>query len=210
MPYEIVYEDADILVVNKPAGISVHTDAHRSEGTLIQEIEKKYQGAQLAHRLDKDTSGLIIVAKHEKALEFFKGLFKQRLITKKYLALVVGEVKKDEGVIDLPIGRSEKDFRKRIALPQGSEDAREAETHFKVMKRFDGFTLLEVSPKTGRTHQIRSHTASIGHPIVCDTLYGGKKLVCPLGLTRHFLHAYSLEFVLPNGQRIRLECDLPK
>lgn len=209
MPYEIVYEDKNILVVDKPPGISVHPDAHRLEGTLIQAIRETHPGAELAHRLDKDTSGLVLVAKNIGALEYLKGLFKERKIHKKYLALVVGEVKKEEDVILLGITRSKKDFRKRVATKKLADKARAAETHYKVAKRYAGFTFLEVSPKTGRTHQIRSHLSAIGYPVACDPLYGGKRFICPGSLARQFLHAFSFEFTTIEGKQLRLEADLP-
>lgn len=208
--FTTIYEDSNILVVHKPAGVSVHPDVHRDEGTLIQEIQQQYPDAELAHRLDKDTSGLLLVGKNHEAWEYLKGLFKERQIQKKYIALVVGEVAKDEGVINLPITRSKSDFRKRIATSRPDEDARPAETHYKVIQRLSGFTLLEVLPKTGRTHQIRSHLASLGYPVVCDPLYGGKKFICPCNLERQFLHAFGLEFTNMDGNRIRLETDLPE
>jgi len=207
--YTIIYEDSDILAVNKPAGVSVHPDEHRAEGTLLQEIRKTYPDAELAHRLDKDTSGLLLIAKNHAAYEYLKKLFHDRKIKKTYIALVSGHVSKDKGVISLPIARSKKDFRKRIASPRMVDGARSAETHFTVRKRFQEYTLLEVSPKTGRTHQIRSHLASIGYPVACDKLYGGKKYMCPNGLGRQFLHAAGLEFVAKDGKRLRLEAELP-
>lgn len=203
-----IYEDEDILVVDKPAGLSVHPDAHHADGTLLDMVQKTYPGAQLAHRLNKDTSGLLIVAKHEGAYQYMKEQFKNRAVAKTYIALVVGEVAKDAGEIHLAIERSTKDFKKRVAKPNFSPTARPAETHYKVVERFSGFTLLEVSPKTGRTHQIRSHLCAIGHPVACDPLYGGKKFVCPAGLTRQFLHAVALECTAPNGERLKLETDL--
>lgn len=205
-----IYEDADIIVVDKPAGLPVHPDAHHTDGTLLDMIQKKYPGAKLVHRLDKDTSGLLIVAKHEAAYEYMKEQFKNRAVAKKYFALAVGEVAKDEGEIKLAMERSTKDFKKRIAKPNFSPTARPAQTYYKIVERLPGFTLLEVSPKTGRTHQIRSHLSAIGYPIVCDALYGGKKFVCPDGLARQFLHAYSLEFTAPKGERLKLETDLPE
>ncbi|TSC78738.1 MAG: 23S rRNA pseudouridine synthase [Parcubacteria group bacterium Gr01-1014_29] len=205
----LIYEDSNLLAVNKPAGVSVHPDEHRTEGTLLQEIQKKYPTAELVHRLDKDTSGVLLVAKNHAAYEHFKKLFHDRKIKKTYSALVSGVVSKDDGVISLPIARSKKDFRKRVASPRMVDGARSAETHFTVKKRFKDYTLLEVSPKTGRTHQIRSHLASIGYPVACDSLYGGKKYACPAGLGRQFLHASGLEFTTPDGKRIHLETELP-
>jgi 23S rRNA pseudouridine1911/1915/1917 synthase len=207
--YKIVYEDNDIVVVNKAAGVLVHPDEHCLKGTLLQEIQKNYPNAELAHRLDKDTSGLLVVAKNNEAYEYVKSLFKNRDITKTYITLVVGEMTKEEDTIELPIGRSKKDFRKRIASPIGGDGFREAKTHWKIRKKFSDYTLLEVCPKTGRTHQIRSHLSSIGHPIACDKLYGGKRYMCPSGLNRQFLHATGLAFTAKNGKQIQLEAQLP-
>lgn len=206
----MVYEDNNLLVVNKPAGVAVLVDARSTERTFLEEVHKTYPNAELAHRLDKDTSGLLVIAKNNTACEYIKQLFKERRIKKTYAALVSGVVTKDEGIISLAITRSKKDFRKRIATPRVIEGARPAETHFKVTRRFKEYTLLEVSPKTGRTHQIRSHLASIGYPIACDKLYGGKKYKCPVGLNRQFLHASGLEFVTIDGKRIHLKAKLAR
>jgi len=205
----IIYEDNNFLVINKPAGVPVQVDARSTENTILDEIKKTYSEALLAHRLDKDTSGLLLVAKNPASYEYFKQLFKERRVKKTYIALVSGAVSRDEGVISLAIARSKKDFRKRVATPRIMEGARSAETHYKVIKRYKEYTLLEVSPKTGRTHQIRSHLASIGYPVVCDQLYGGKKYICPNGLGRQFLHAAKLEFETNDGKHINLEAELP-
>lgn len=188
----------------------MQVDARSVESTVLTEVQKTYPEAELAHRLDKDTSGLLVIAKNHAAYEHLKLLFKERRITKTYVALVSGVVSKDEGVISLAITRSKKDFRKHVATPRVVEGARPAETLFKVTRRFKEYTLLEVSPKTGRTHQVRSHLASIGHPVVCDKLYGGKRYLCPSGLRRQFLHASGLEFITENGKRIRLEAELAR
>ena len=206
---DIVYEDNDILVVNKLAGVSVQVDARSTENTILDEVKKTYPEAMLAHRLDKNTSGLLMIAKNQAAQEYVNTLFKERRVKKIYITLVSGVVSKDEGVITLSIARSKKDFRKRVASPRLVEGARFAETHFKVLQRYHDYTLLEVSPKTGRTHQIRSHLASIGYPVACDQLYGGKKYMCPQGLERQFLHAAGLEFVTCDGKHINLEVELP-
>ena len=204
-----VYEDKDILVLNKPAGVPVQVDVRSSEHTVLEDVRKEYPEAMLVHRLDKDTSGLLIVAKNSVSYEYFKQLFKERKVKKIYIALVGGVVSKNEGTISLAIARSKKDFRKRVASPRMVKGARVAETHFKILQRYHEYTLLEVSPKTGRTHQIRSHLASIGYPVACDTLYGGKNYTCPKGLGRQFLHASGLEFVANDGKRVRLELELP-
>lgn len=207
--FPIIYEDAAILVIDKPAGVAVHADAHHTGGTILDEVRITYPHAELAHRLDKDTSGLLIVAKNADAHVYLKQLFKTRAIAKTYLALVSGIVIKDDMVIALAIGRSSQDFRKRVAKPTPDENARPAETHIRVLKRLGAYTLIEAMPKTGRTHQVRTHLSSIGHPIACDTLYGGKKFLCPTGLTRQFLHAFALEFTTHDGKRLRLEAALP-
>lgn len=227
MPVSIIYEDKDIIAVNKSAGIVVHPDKAHKEGTLIQEIIKlrpeiKKVGDEqelrpgIVHRLDKDTSGVLVVAKNQKSFEYLKSLFQNREIIKKYIALVDGETKNNSGIINLPIGKSKKDFRKKLALPAGrlaSGDAkgelREAVTEYKVLEKFSGYTLVGAYPKTGRTHQIRVHFKAIGHPVVCDPLYGWKKTRCPFGLKRQYLHANFLEFNLPGGGRIKLEADMP-
>ena len=193
----IIYEDLDILALNKPAGVNFDW-ALEDRPELIP-----------VHRLDKDTSGVILFAKNEKTQEYLRELFKNREIKKTYLTLVVGEIKDKEGKIELAIGRSKRTPLKRVAIGEKRGKIREAVTGYKVLKRFDGFTLAEASPKTGRTHQIRSHFAAIGHPVVCDKLYAGKRFVCPAGLSRQFLHAFSLELTLPSGTRTRLEAELP-
>lgn len=195
---EIIYEDPDVIALNKPAGVNFDW-ALKERPELIP-----------VHRLDKDTSGVILFAKNEQAAEYLKKLFQAREIKKTYLALVVGEIKDKEGKIELAIGRSKKTPLKRVAIGEKRGKIREAVTEYKVLKRFEGFTLVEACPKTGRTHQIRSHFAAIGHPVVCDRLYGGKRPVCPFGLSRQFLHAFSVEFNLPNGTRMRLEAEMPE
>jgi len=208
---EIIYEDKNLIALNKPAGANFDW-ALKEKPELLP-----------IHRLDKDTSGIILFAKSEKTQEYLRELFKNHKIKKTYKALVVGNIKNNTGVIDLAIGRSKKTPLKRVAIGEQRGKIREAITEYKVLKRFNGrptstwtsdvqvgFTLIEAYPKTGRTHQIRSHFSAIGHPIVCDKLYAGKKFICPAGLTRQFLHAYAIEFNLQNGSRLRLEADLPE
>ncbi|MDP2676820.1 MAG: RluA family pseudouridine synthase [bacterium] len=217
---QIIYEDEDIIAVNKPAGISVHPDKYHKEDTLIQMIAGQFPEIEgvgedparpgLVHRLDKDTSGVLVVARNKKAFEFLKKQFQERKIIKEYLALVVGRVKEKKGTINLPIGRSKNDPTKRVAEGSMRGVVRDARTDYEVVEYFgDDFTYMRASPKTGRTHQIRVHFKTIGYPIVCDKLYGGKRYVCPLGLSRHFLHASALELTLPEGGKIRLEADMP-
>lgn len=198
---EIIYEDENLAALNKPYGVNFDWALSAQGGR---------QDLIPVHRLDKDTSGIILFAKNIATQEYLQKLFKNHEIKKTYLALVVGEIKQKNGVIDLPIGRSKKTPLKRVAIGAQRGKIREAVTEFKVLKRIDEFTLVEAYPKTGRTHQIRSHFAAIGHPVVCDKLYAGKKFVCPAGLKRQFLHASAIEFALPSGSRLRLESELPK
>ena len=223
---QIIYEDKDILAINKPAGVVVHVDKHHESGTIVDEVLAKYPEMKsvgedltrpgIVHRLDKDTSGIILIAKNQSAFEFLKKQFQERKIEKFYRVLVVGEVKDRKGIIDLPIGRSFVNPTKRVARGKMRGKIREARTEYRVLNKFEGFTYLEASPKTGRTHQIRSHFAALDHPVVCDKLYAGKRFICPAGLGRHFLHAFSIEFCLPSealakeGRRIKLEAELPE
>ncbi|MDO8495586.1 MAG: RluA family pseudouridine synthase [bacterium] len=219
MDLNIVYEDNDILVLNKPAGISVHKthplDPHQTLADLVVEKYPKIKDVGedplrpgLVHRLDKDTSGLIIIAKNQPAFSYFKGLFQNRTIKKTYLALVHGQLKEKSGTIDAPLGKL---GTKQTTQIKGKRDLQErnAVTNYEVIQEFPHFSLLQVSPLTGRTHQIRVHLKSIGHSIVCDPLYGGKNLVCPPELGRLFLHAQKLEFNAPSGQSMVLEADPP-
>lgn len=192
---KIIYEDGDVLVYDKQAGVNV-------DGIPLR-----------VHRLDKDTSGVFLVAKNDKALEFLQRRFKERLVEKKYIALVVGNLKNASGVIETLLGRSPKDKRKqKVFLPHDPKapGKRDAVTEYKVLKRYKGFTLLEVEPKTGRKHQIRAHLAYLGHPIAGDKLYGFKNQPMPPGLRRQFLHAASLTITLPNGERETFSSPLPK
>src|SRR3989344_3301251 len=194
---EIIYEDDNLAAINKPAGVDFDWALKERPELLV------------VHRLDKDTSGVILFAKKEKAQEYLRELFKTRRIQKSYKALVVGKMKDNSGKIELSIWRSKKTPLKRVAIGEKRGMIREAVTEYKVLKRFKDFTFVEALPKTGRTHQIRSHFSAIGHPVVCDKLYSGKRFVCPAGLSRQFLHAFSLELTLPSGTRTRLEAELP-
>lgn len=195
---KIIYEDKDIIALDKSAGVNFDwVLAERPELLVV-------------HRLDKDTSGIILFAKNEKAQEYLRELFKNREVKKSYLALVVGNIKEREGKIELSIGRSKKTPLKRVAIGERRGTIREAVTEYRVLRRLGGFTLVEALPKTGRTHQIRSHFAAIGHPVACDKLYSGRKtFLCPAGLARQFLHAFSVELTLPSRARTRLEAELP-
>lgn len=212
-----IFENKNILVIDKPAGITVHPNYHGQRHTLIDEIIKKYPQIKkvgddalrpgIVHRLDKDTSGLMIIAKNNQAFNFLKQQFLQKEITKKYLCLVHGLVKNHKGTITKSISLSKKDRKKRSALLDSK--AKSAWTEYKVIKKFDNYTLLETYPKTGRTHQIRIHLASIGHPIVGDKQYKFKRQKNPSGSERQFLHAQYLKFQLLNGRIIELKTELP-
>ncbi len=209
IPLEIVYEDADLLVINKPAGMVVHPAAGHSSGTLVNAVlahtpELRDVGESgrsgIVHRLDKDTSGLILVAKTVAAHENLQRQFKSRSVAKIYIALVEGHLAPPQGLIDVPIGR-DKQQRKRMAIVP---DGRVARTAFKAAEFFDKgaqhYTLVEVRPQTGRTHQIRVHLAWLKFPIVGDSVYGRRRKTI-LPLRRHFLHAQSLAFRLPSDDR---------
>lgn len=194
--FKIIYEDDDVLAIDKPAGIN------------CDDFEKR------VHRLDKDTSGVFLIAKNDKTLKFLQKQFKERKVEKKYLALVTGRLKNQEGMVETLIGRSPGDRRKqKVYLPgePKSQEKRKAITSYRVLARFKDYDLIELSPKTGRKHQIRTHLAHLGHPIAGDKLYGFKGQICPKGLNnRHFLHANYLEVKLPNGQTKELCSELPK
>jgi len=219
---DIIYEDKDILVINKPSGLSVHPSLNNpDEITLvnglisylpsIKRVGEDILRPGIVHRLDKETSGILLVAKNNKSFYELKQQFQNHDIKKTYLALVYGQVKQGKGEIDLAIGRSVNNpLKQAVSRPKSRiKKLRPAITEYKVIKKYDKFTLLEVNPKTGRTHQIRVHLSSIGHPIVGDTKYGFKKQKMPINLKRHFLHAYVLEFSL-NGKKFKFETDLPK
>jgi len=208
----IVYEDADVLVVDKPAGLVVHPAPGHSDDTLANALRARYPDLQIGgelrpgivHRLDKDTSGLLVVAKNDRAMASLVEQMARKAVLKEYVALVHGTPRVAEGVIDAPIARNPRD-RKRMAVVAGG---REARTHFRVLERFPGYSLVEARLETGRTHQIRVHFASLGHPLVGDSVYGrGKE---SLGITRQFLHARRLAFALPStGATTTFESPLP-
>ena len=215
IPIDIIYQDNDIIVVNKPKGLVVHPADGNPDGTLVNAIMAICKdglsgiGGELrpgiVHRLDKDTSGLLIVAKNDKAHRLMSEQIKNREVRKIYIALVKGVVSENEATIDMPIGRSTKD-RKKMAV---RKDGKEAVTHFKVLKRYPSYTLLEVKIDTGRTHQIRVHMAEIGHPVVGDMVYSSGKN--EFGVEGQMLHAKSLDFKHPiTGEQMHLEAPLPK
>lgn len=215
IPLDVIYEDDDILVVNKPKGMVVHPAVGNPDGTLVNAVMAHCKGKLsgiggelrpgIVHRLDKDTSGLIIVAKNDKAHIEMSNQIKNHEVKKIYITLVRGNVGEDEATIDMPIGRSAKD-RKKMAV---EKNGKEAVTHFKVLKRYGKYTLLEVKIDTGRTHQIRVHMAEIGHPVVGDMVYSNGKN--DFGVEGQMLHAKSLDFKHPiTGKQMHLEAELPE
>ncbi|GAB4409424.1 MAG: RluA family pseudouridine synthase [Anaerolineae bacterium] len=213
IPLQVLYEDEHVAVVDKPAGMVVHPAFGHQSGTLVNAVLARWPQiadfaepgrAGIVHRLDKDTSGVILIAKTPLALNSLRAQFKARQVQKRYLALVEGVPGTTEGVIDAPIGRDPKRRKQMAVLREG----REAITEFRVVEIFPTHSLLEVWPKTGRTHQIRVHLAFIGHPVVGDTVYGRRKQT--LKLSRHFLHAASVNFAIPGTeQRVTVESPLP-
>ncbi|HEU5329199.1 MAG TPA: RluA family pseudouridine synthase [Thermomicrobiales bacterium] len=204
IPLTIVYEDADVIVIDKPAGMVVHPAPGHEHGTVVNAIlahapDVRINGTirpGIVHRLDKDTSGLLIVARHERALAALAAQFQERRTLKTYLALLDGVVEPPEGTIDVPIGRDPRNRQRMTALAEG----RPAISHFRVLERFAAHTYADVRIESGRTHQIRVHCAFIGHPVTGDQLYGaGATSVAGVPLPRQFLHAAHLGLHLPSG-----------
>ena len=214
IPLDVVYEDDDVIVVNKPTGLVVHPAPGHPDGTLVNALlhhcgdslsgigGEKRPG--IVHRIDRDTSGLIIAAKNDAAHLALSAQLKDHSLSRTYECLVTGNMKQDSGTVDAPIGRSSADRKKMAVVPTG----RRAVTHWEVIARYPGVTHLRCRLETGRTHQIRVHMAHIGHPILGDTVYGAKKPVP--GLTGQCLHAAGLRFVHPRtGEPVELHCPLP-
>ncbi|MFQ8660590.1 MAG: RluA family pseudouridine synthase [Clostridia bacterium] len=215
IPVEIIYEDRDIIVVNKPKGMVVHPANGNPDGTLVNAImaicKDSLSGIGgeirpgIVHRLDKDTSGILIVAKNDKAHINLSEQIKEHKVKKTYIALVKGIVKENNATINMPIGRSEKDRKKMAVTKKGKE----AITHFKVLKRYDKYTLLEINIETGRTHQIRVHLSQIGYPIVGDEVYSKGKN--EWNIKGQCLHAKSLDFKHPvTNENMHLEAKIPQ
>jgi len=232
MDIKILYEDEYILALDKPSGLMVHEDGRTKENTLVDWINKNYSYLKevgetqmlqngkiikrpgIVHRLDKDTSGVIVITKTKEAYQFLKTQFQNRKVEKIYNAVVWGNfsVDKIEGVINNPIGRSSNDFRKWSAEYGAKGNLRDASTEYKVLCQNSNFAFLELKPKTGRTHQIRVHLKSISHPVVCDKIYAPQKECgsekC-LNFNHLALHALSVSLQLPNKSFVKIESSLP-
>jgi 23S rRNA pseudouridine1911/1915/1917 synthase len=214
MPLRMVYEDEDLVVVDKPAGMVVHPAHGHRYGTLVNALLARYPDLHvdennrpgIVHRLDKNTSGLIIAVKNEDARRNLQRQFKEGQVKKTYLALVEGKVEPERGIVDAPLGRDAKHRKRMAVVPKGG---RKAVTEYRVLEYLGDNTLLEIRPRTGRTHQIRVHLAFVGHPVVGDTVYGYRKQ--RLGLKRQFLHAQGLGFHLPSsGKYVSVSSELPE
>lgn len=212
IPLDIVYEDDDVAVVNKPQGMVVHPSVGHTSGTLVNALMYHIHDLSsingvvrpgIVHRIDKDTSGLLMIAKNDRAHQALAEELKDKKSLRKYLAIVHGNISNDRGVIEAPIGRSEKDRKKQAVTAKGKP----AVTHFKVLERFGNYTLVELTLETGRTHQIRVHMAYIGHPVAGDPLYGPRKTLKGNG---QFLHAQTLGFTHPTtGESLRFSVEPP-
>ena len=215
IPLEVVYEDADVIVVNKPVGMVVHPAPGHPDGTLVNALLHHCAGSLsgiggqlrpgIVHRIDRDTSGLIIAAKNDAAHACLAAQLADHTLARTYECLAVGNFNEDSGTVDAPIGRHRTDRKKMAVVPDG----RRAVTHWEVIARYQGVTHLRCRLETGRNHQIRVHLAYIGHPILGDTVYGAKKPVP--GLTGQCLHAVGLRFIHPRtGEMVELHCPLPE
>lgn len=221
MQPSVIYEEPDFLVINKPAGLIVHP-VKDNEESVVSWLLKSYpevatvgddpeNRAGIVHRLDRDTSGVMIIPRTQEAFLFFKNLFQTKTVHKTYMALVYGAPKDAKGTIDKPIGLNSGTVKRTVHV-KNAKMVKDAVTDYEVMRTFeiDGtqVSLMRVSPRTGRTHQIRVHMASINCPIVGDTLYGPKKQ--PIKISRQFLHADSIEFPTPRGNRLTVSADMPE
>lgn len=215
IPLDILYEDADILIVNKPKNMVVHPAPGHYEGTLVNAVmfhcKDRLSGINgvmrpgIVHRIDKDTTGSVIVCKNDEAHNAIAALLKTHDITRKYRAIVYGNVKAEQGTVDAPIGRHPSD-RKKMAVNE--KNGKHAVTHYQVLERFGQYTYIECQLETGRTHQIRVHMASIGHPLLGDTVYSNRK--APFRLEGQVLHAMTLGFIHPgSGKYVEFEAPLP-
>lgn len=221
----ILYEDEHVLAISKPAGLVVHTDGRTEESTLdewviarypdIKEVgglhtldsERYVPRAGILHRLDRETSGVILVARDDETFYFLQRQFLDHSIEKTYNAFVMGVLSPEVGVIELPIGRSRSDFRQWTTGDDARGTLRPATTHYRTLESSGAFSFMELSPKTGRTHQLRVHMKAIGHPILCDTRYDTPTA---LGFTRLALHALSIKIILPDGEQKTITAPLPE
>ncbi|MFA5838686.1 MAG: RNA pseudouridine synthase [Candidatus Paceibacterota bacterium] len=224
---KVIYENENFVAINKPSGLMVHDDGKTNDKTLCDWILKNYPQTEnigeptktssgkiikrpgIVHRLDKETSGVILIAKNQKTFEYIKKQFQNRQIKKTYITFVYGEIKNMEGTIDSPIGKSKKDFRQFSSMKNTRGELREAITKYKVLKKNKDFSFVEVYPKTGRTHQIRVHLKSINHPIVCDSLYAPKGK-CPEEIGRLALHSSSIEFKDDKNVSFKIDAPIPE
>lgn len=227
MDLPIIFEDDNIVAVNKPAGIMTHPDGVTKDETVSDWFAKKYpeaatvgetqrlpNGEEIArpgvvHRLDRETSGVLVLVKNNETHAFLKEAFQERTVEKTYLAFVYGVPKERKGTIDFAIGRSRKDFRLRSAQPKAKGTMREAITHYEVVADNGSHALMKIVPKTGRTHQIRVHLKAIHHPVVGDPLYAPNHPY-DLGFKRLGLHAFTLDIPQPSGERLHIEAPLPQ
>ncbi len=234
MNIPILYEDKNYIIINKPAGLVVHPDGRTTEPTVVDWVLEKYPEMKdvgeplvissqkdknqvekviyrpgIVHRIDRDTSGVLAIAKNQDAFLFLKDQFQRREVEKTYNAFVYGEMDEDEGVVNRPIGRSRNDFRLWSAQRGARGEMRDAVTHYKAIARGNGYTFVEAYPKTGRTHQIRVHFKAINFPIIADPLYAPKREPA-LGFNRLALHARTIQFEDTNGTRIMAEAPLPQ
>ncbi len=231
MKIPILYEDKDVVVINKPAGIVVHPDGKTKAKTLVDWILKKYPQTKnvgeplvlddgtkilrpgIVHRIDYNTTGCLIIAKNKKSYEFLKEQFQNRKVHKVYTAFVYGDVKEERGMINRAIGRSPNDFRKWSAQRGARGEMRDSVTYFKVIAKKDGVTFVEAIPKTGRTHQIRVHFTAINHPVVQDDLYASRFFLeqkNQMGFKRLALHARDLEITKPDGELLKVTAPYPE
>lgn len=224
---KIQYEDEDVLVIDKPVGLMVHGDGRSTERTLVDWLLKKYPDIKdvgepltlsngdavarpgIAHRLDKETSGAMVVAKNQETYLYLKRQFQGRDVKKKYHAFVAGEMKQERGTIDRPIGKSPRDFRQWSAGRGATGEMRDAVTWYRVLARGKGCSFIEVQPHTGRTHQIRVHFKAIGHPVIGDKLYA-PRYANTLSFSRTALHARSLAFKLRGGKEVSVIAPYPE
>lgn len=218
---EIIYSDEDIIAVNKPPGISVHGGGSVAGPTMVDFLMERFPEVAgvgedaarpgIVHRLDRDTSGVMVVARNQRSFHALKEIFQQRRAEKVYWAIVCGRPRERRGVIDFPIGRVVKNptLRGVATTKSAIRGVRDAVTEYRVLKAGDTYSLVELRPKTGRMHQLRVHLKAIGHSVACDTKYGGKKVCCPEAIGGQLLHAHSLSFSFPEGRRLSFEAEPP-